>query len=86
MCNVEQVTVCRPCRPLTGKLDNASSAFSYFRERVADDSFTLLALEVTTEADFARDTTAGFLFSEENEERSSVRFFDVHYLVFMVVF
>ncbi len=70
MRDVKQVAVRFPCGFLARKLDDASSAFGYLRERVTDKTLALFALPVTTEADLARDATVSFLFTEENEERS----------------
>ena len=70
MCYVKLVTMCLPCRFTARELDNATSPLGYLSERVTDETLTLFALPVTTEADLARDATVSFLFTEENEERS----------------
>ena len=70
MGDVKLFAVCLPCRFTARELDNATSAFRYLSVRITDETLTLFAPPVTAKAYLFRDAPVGFLFTEENEERS----------------
>ena len=78
MRDVKHIAVRFPCGFLARKLDNASSPLGYPSERVTDETLALFAPPVTAEAYLFRDAPVSLLFSEENEERGSVRCFHFH--------